>query len=51
MGQRQVDATHKWDRDQICKGCGAHLHEPKATVKCEKPFDPPPHRMGEPWGA
>lgn len=49
MGQRLVDSTHKWNREQVCKGCGCHLSEDKAKQPCEKPYTPRPRQHGEPW--
>ena len=39
---RLVHNTHRWSREQFCKGCGVALYDDAAKKPCEKPYKPRP---------
>lgn len=43
---RLVDASHQWDRDQICMGCGTRMNGDAGAFPCATPHKPPPRVMG-----
>lgn len=47
MVQRMVSNTHRWGKDQHCKGCGISLNDKKAEKPCEKPYQPNARLMKE----
>jgi hypothetical protein len=49
MAQKSVHPSHKWDRDQQCKGCLVNMSDPKAAFPCEKPYKPQPRKHGQSW--
>ena len=40
MGQRVVSNTHRWAKDNLCKGCDVALVDPKAQEPCPTPYRP-----------
>lgn len=40
MGQRMVHNTHRWSKDNTCKGCEVRVSEKKAEEPCPTPYRP-----------
>jgi hypothetical protein len=40
MGQNEVHGSHKWSRDNECKGCQCAIGSPESKLPCAKPYKP-----------
>jgi hypothetical protein len=43
----RVDPSHKWNQENVCRGCDCGLYSKEARDACPKPYEPRPMTADE----